>query len=253
MRNLSSRMPRRLGRMPRRLGLGILAAALVGGVAAGCGLISSNIFDITIGLSSQTYGHDFGNNSGNAPSITCPVTPDPCPTLASQIPGGSNGRCDTGTAPSVCAADVTVVLPSTINLSMDASFASSIGSKAVRFVHTIDLAYSVSQNTTTFDIPAMQLYIGPSGATKPTDQGVVALGMFQPLARMTTIPVSGAQHIIINEGTPAHEKFSYYVQNPMVPFVLMVVATKKVRGGEPIPGGKIQLVIKPSITVGLPT
>ena len=106
-------------------------------------------------------------------------------------------------------------------------------------------------NTATFDIPALQLYIGPSGAKQPTDQGVVALGTLQPIKSMTLIP-EGSQHVLITEGTAAHDKFSYYVQNPMVPFVLMVAATKTVRGGEPIPAGKIQVVIKPSITVGLP-
>ena len=231
---------------------GALAAGLLAGAALGCGLISSNIFDITIGLSSQTYGHDFGSaTTSKAPTISCPASPDPCGALTTQIPGASNGRCDTSQSPSVCAADVSVVLPSTVNLSMDQSFATSVGSKAVRFVRTIDLAYGVNMNTTTFDIPALQLYIGPSGAKQPTDPGVVALGMLQPINRMTLIP-EGSQHITIMEGTAAHDKFAYYVQNPMVPFVLMVATTKTVRGGDPIPAGKIQLVIKPSITVGLP-
>ena len=103
----------------------------------------------------------------------------------------------------------------------------------------------------TFDIPALQLYIGPSGAKQPTDQGVVALGTLQPIPRGTLIP-AGSQHVTILEGTAAHDKFAYYVQNPMVPFVLMVATTTTVRGDDPIPAGKIQLVIKPSITVGLP-
>ena len=229
--------------------LGTLAAAALGVGAAGCGLISSNIFDITIGLSSQTYGHDFGTTSGKVPKIACPATPDPCGALAGQVPGASNGRCDE--ALKVCAADVSVVLPSTVNLSMDSSFASSVGSKAVRFVHTIDLAYGVNMNSTTFDIPPLQLYIGPSGAKQPTDQGVVALGTLQAIPRGTLIP-AGSQHVTILEGTAAHDKFAYYVQNPMVPFVLMVATKTTVRGDDPIPAGKIQLVIKPSITVGLP-
>ncbi len=232
--------------------LEVAAAAAVLGGAVGCGLISSNIFDVTIGLSSQTYGHDFGTaTTSKAPTISCPASPDPCGALAGQIPGASNGHCDQTQAPAVCAADVSVVLPSTVNLSMDSSFASSVGSKAVRFVHTIDLAYGVNMNTTTFDIPALQLYIGPSGAKLPTDQGVVALGTLQAIPRGTLIP-AGSQHVTILEGTAAHDKFAYYVQNPMVPFVLMVATTKTVRGGDPIPAGKIQLVIKPSITVGLP-
>ena len=235
----------------RTPGRGFVAAALLGGAAAGCGLISSNIFDVTIGLSSQPYAYDFGSTTGKVPSPTCPSSPDPCQTVASQVPMGSNGRCDTAVTPAACAVDVTIVRPSTLNLSMDSSFASSIGSKAVRFVHTIDLAYGVTQNTTTFDLPPMQLYIGPSGSKLPGDQGVVAVGMIQAITHMTLIP-EGSQHIIIAEGTPAHDKFAYYVQNPMVPFVLMVVATKTVRGGDALPAGKIQLVIKPAITVGLP-
>ena len=226
------------------------AALTIGGALGGCGLISSNIFDITIGLSAQTYAHDFGAATSNkVPKIACPASPDPCSALNNQVSGASNGRCDD--AQKSCVADVSVVLPSTVNLSMDSSFASSVGSKAVRFVHTIDLAYGVNMNSTTFDIPPLQLYIGPSGAKQPTDQGVVALGTLQAIPRGTLIP-AGSQHVTILEGTAAHDKFAYYVQNPMVPFVLMVATKTTVRGDDPIPAGKIQLVIKPSITVGLP-
>jgi hypothetical protein len=107
MRTIFSRLARRRA---RTVFLASVSATLLGGAVVGCGLISSNIFDVTIGLSSQTYGHDFGSTTGNAPSITCPVTPDPCGALATQIPGGSNGHCDLSTSPSVCAADVSVVL-----------------------------------------------------------------------------------------------------------------------------------------------
>jgi hypothetical protein len=247
-----------LGRQGRQglgtLVRGLVAAAAVGSVGAGCGLINSNIFDVTIALGSQPYSANFGPvpaNPSTVPSLACPQSPDPCAQLATQVPNASNGRCDTTKSPSSCEADVSVVLPTTINLSMDKSFASSVGGKVVQFVHTIDLAYGVTQNTATFDIPAMQLYIGPSGTKTPTDQGVVALGTIAAIPKGQT-SAAGSSHITIMEGTPAHDKFAYYVQNPMVPFVLMVVATKTVHGGDAMPGGVLQLLISPSITVGLP-
>lgn len=48
-----------------------------------------------------------------------------------------------------------------------------------RSIEVTQIEYSSLQNTLTFDLPAMTVYMGPKGATSSTDRGVVAL---------TTIP-----------------------------------------------------------------
>lgn len=48
-----------------------------------------------------------------------------------------------------------------------------------RSIEITQIAYASKNNTLTFDLPAMTVYMGPAGATSSTDAGVVAL---------TTIP-----------------------------------------------------------------
>jgi len=232
------------------------AAVLAAGAAAGCGLLSTNIFDFTVKLTTQVYSQDFGMATGKVPTVACTSQTDPCSQVASQlatsVPNAkATGRCNTTVAPNQCVADLNVTLAYPLTLAEDQSFASSLGGKVIDIVNTIDLAYGVPTNTTTFNIPEMQLYIGPSGAQSATDAGVELIDKIPAIARGTTIP-DASRHIILAEGTKARDQFIYYIKNPQKPFVLLLVTKPTVKGGDDMPAGKLELRLTPSITVGLP-
>lgn len=241
------------GRKARRGALAALSALVLSGAAVGCGLISADIFDIPIRLQTQTYTLNLGNNTGKVPTAPCTAQADNCSAAAQGItlgPGSTvTGVCDT-TAKS-CTAQVNAVLTYPVTLADDQSFATSVGGKVVNAVRSIELAYGVTTNTTTVNLPESDLYIGPQNAQKPTDQGVVFIDKIPPIARGTTIP-EGSRKITIADGTEARTKFVYYVQNPKVPFVLMLVTKPVVRAMEDLPAGKLELKLTPTVVVGLP-
>lgn len=240
-------------RAPRRAALFAGAALALGGGALGCGLISADIFDTSIRLQTQTYTMNLGNNTGKVPTAACTAQTDACSMAASGItlgPGSTvAGRCDTTTK--TCSAEVTAVLTYPVTLSDDQSFATSVGGKAVNVVRTIELSYGVTMNTTTVNLPESDLYIGPQNAQKPTDQGVVFIDKIPAIARGTQIP-EGSRKISIADGTEARTKFIYYVQNPKVPFVLMLVSKPVIKANEDLPAGKLELKLTPTVVVGLP-
>lgn len=229
------------------------AAALLGLTGFGCGLISADIFDFPITLQTQTYTLNLGTNSGKVPTAACTTETDNCSQAASGItlgPGSTVvGKCDP--AARSCTAEVTAVLTYPVTLAEDQSFATSVGGKAVNVVRSIELSYGVPTNMTTVDLPISDLYIGPQNAKSPTDQGVVLIDKIAAIPRGTTIP-DGSRKITIADGTPAREKFVYYVQNPKVPFVLMLVTKPVVRAMQDLPAGKLELKLTPKIIVGLP-
>ena len=61
-----------------------------------------------------------------------------------------------------------------------------------------------------------------------------------------------SRKIVVQAGTPAFERFSYYLSNPKVPFLLMLSGKPTVKAGDDLPSGKVDVSITPAFTVGLP-
>ncbi len=231
------------------LGLGAaVSLALLG--SAACGLISTNILDKTFELSAQKFSLDFGTNTGKVPSVPCTVAGDvKCTTLASQVAaagGTATGICDT--TAKLCYADISVTKGYPVTLSNEPSFVSSVGSKAITIVKAIELAYTAN-NSSTVNLPDMDLYIGPDTAKSPTDKDVYLIDKIPAIARNTQ---NRTGKIVVPSGSPAFERFTYYLQNPKVPFSLMVVGKPTVRANDDLPSGKVDISVTPAFTVGLP-
>lgn len=228
------------------------ALSLMGLGSAACGLISTNILDKTFELGAQKFSLDFGTTTGKVPAIACTVSGDTkCTTLGSQVAaagGTATGNCDT--TAKLCYADITVTKSYPVTLSNEPSFASSVGSKAIAVVKAIELNYGAN-NASTVNLPDMDLYIGPDTAKTPTDKDVYLIDKIPAIAKGTNIP-DKSRKIVVLSGSPAFERFSYYLQNPKVPFSLMVVAKPTVKANDDLPSGKVDISITPAFTVGLP-
>lgn len=236
--------------------LALAGLSALGAAGIGCGLISADILDITFKLSTVSYAPDFGNSTGTVPIVQCTNMPTACSQAADQVKtqvqnATATGRCDMAVQPAQCVVDLGVALTYPITLANDQSFATSVGGKLVSAVRSIQLDYAIPSNTTNLALPEMQLYIGPQNAKSPTDKDVVFIDKIPPLAKGMTLP-AGQRSIKIADGTQARERFVYYVQNPTTPFVLLLTAAPTVKGGEPVPAGKLDLKITPVFTVGLP-
>lgn len=236
-----------------RSALGLTAAlslAVIG--SAACGLVSTNILDKTFELSAQKFSLDFGTTTGKVPTVACTVAGDPkCATLATQVSaagGTATGTCDT--VARACGAEITVTKSYPVTLSNDPTFAQTIGSKAISIVKAIELNYGAS-NLSTVNLPDMDLYIGPDTAKTPTDKDVYRIDTIAAIGKGVVI-ADKSRKIIVAAGTPAFERFSYYLSNPKVPFLLLLSGKPTVKAGDDLPSGKVDVTITPAFTVGLP-
>ncbi len=197
---------------------------------------------------------NFGNASGTVQSVPCTMQSDPCSQAANQVSGSitSSGATVTGvcdTTAMSCTAQVSATLSYPVNLSQDSSFASSVGGRAVSVVRSISLKYGVPTNTTTFNIPELDLYIAPQGVTSITDSRAIYIDKVPTIAKGQTLP-DGAGAITVDTSSKAGSEFVYYIQNPSQTFVLLVNAKPVIHAGDALPAGTITIHVTPQITVG---
>jgi hypothetical protein len=218
----------------------------------GCGLVDANVLTTEIHLQTQTYQQNFGTATGTTvPSVPCTAQQNTCQQLQPLLTSSDvTALCD-GTA---CYAEANVTLTYTVNLSMDAAFQSSVGQKLVQAVQGIDLAYGLPTNTLTFEIPELDLYVGPQNATAVTSQGVVQVGTIGPFA--AGVPVKdGSLHLTLDSTKPAWPQLVSDIMSPNVPFVFLISTSAsnppKIMAGDAVPAGQVQLDVLPTITVGI--
>jgi len=241
-----------VGNLRRRALAALLAVGAAASVIVGCGL-----FDFDVDLAPQTFRLDFGQQTGVMPAIACDATAGTCDSAAafnvdtSAMAGVPSQvelalGCDTGTGQ--CYAQVNARALQTVGVIQDDSFSSKVERHAVSFVKLADIAYAVTSNTLTFDIPGVAVYAGPAGATRETDPGVALLGTTEPIAAGTT--TTGSQHLIITDDSPARPVIEHAVEHKQ-DFVFIVVASPRLNAGNPVPAGAIDIEVFPKLTIGL--
>ena len=234
----------------------IAAAAIVGLVLAnGC---SRDVFDVTVDLHTQSYQADFGAASRTIPIVTCdPATPAACSDgtvvdlTASTGAGPADVQLSTGcdAATSRCFAQASARVAYAVDVFQDDGFTSKVARRAVEFVRVADLAYAVSTNSLTFDVPNIDIYVGPAGITRETDAGVVAVGSTAPLPAGTLL--AGDGHITVDDASPARATIEDDIRNGR-PLTFLIVLAPQIEAGAPVPAGAIQVDVSPTLLVGLP-
>jgi hypothetical protein len=234
-----------------RAGARVALLALAAGGAA-CGL-----FDFDVDLAQQSFQLDFGQQTGVMPTVPCTAAAGACDTAATLNFDTSSAAgvpsqvdvslaCDTGNG--LCFAQATARALTTVGVLQDDSFSSKVGRHALGFVKLADIAYTIPTNTLTFDIPKVDVYAGPAGATRETDPGVALLGSTEPIAAGTT--TTSALHLIVTDDSPARPVIEHAVEHKQ-DFVFIVVASPRLDAGSPVPAGTIQIDVFPKLTVGL--
>jgi hypothetical protein len=230
-----------------------VAMALTGG-----GACSSDIFDVDVTLQRQTTTIDFGANQGTIPVVTCgdPTQPDVCRAGAAAVPqpDPSTGvtdvqlACDASTQRCFAQAQATIIYP--VNILQDDDFVTKIERRSVVIVKVLDIAYTVPSNSLTFDVPAIQISVGPAGSTAATDPGVVPVGTTNPLPAGATFDDSAAQHLVVADDSAAR---AFIEQNIMNKQTLVFIATfsPRLEAGAPIPAGSLELDLVPHLTLGV--
>jgi hypothetical protein len=233
----------------------VWAAVIVGLVIAnGC---SRDVFDVTADLKTQTYRADFGTATGTIPAVSCdPATPATCsegavvdvtaPTGAGPADVQFSTGCDAAT--SRCFVQASARVAYAVDVFQDDGFTSKVASHVVEFVRVADLAYAVSMNSLTFDVPKIDIYVGPAGITRETDPGVVAVGSTPPLPAGTLLAEG---HLTVDDASPARATIEDDIRNER-PLTFLIVLSPQIEAGAAVPAGAIQVELSPHLLIGLP-
>jgi len=224
----------------------------------GQGACGSDLLDVDVDLQRQSTTADFGGAQGTIPVVACdPAQPDPCggnQVAAAQPPAGSGITsvqiaCDTATLRCFAQAQATVTYP--VDVLQDNDFVTKIERRAVVIVRAIDVAYTVPANSLTFDVPEIQISVGPAGSSASSDPGVVPVGTTAPISAAETFGDPAARHLIIADGSAAR---SFIEQSIMNKRTLLFIATfsPRLEAGAAIPDGSLQLDLAPRLTLGVP-
>jgi hypothetical protein len=232
-------------------GGGLAAGALLGLAAGGCGLTPQ---DQTLGTQTFTYTIPALTLPGGIPlppgvmlpSIKCAVVSD-CASMLSSLPlnsiPGLSLVCDTG----YCAADLKLTILYVIDASSDPAFTLGIAQSEADSMRDVKMTYGITSSVT-LAINSIDVYAGSDGLRGPADPRSNYLGTVGPVPAMGSVPYSADQYLLIEDGTPPHTQFINYAKHPENKFdVLMVATTPRLKAGDPLPAGKIDIKMVPIV------
>lgn len=239
-------------RNARSASLPLAVCALLGS-SVGC---SADIFDVELQLAEQRFGADFGERSGTLPIVPCGSEDSlACGEDASAAIVGENGDatvrfgCDPGLGACFGEADARIAV--TLNVLEDDDFTTRVQRRSVAFVRLLDLAYAVPANTLTFTVPQIDVFVGPAGATRETDDGVIPVDSVPPLPAGTVIREDAPRHLRVTDGSAARAFIEETVRAKQ-PFTFIVTFIPRLAAGDPLPAGAIEVWLRPRIRLGIP-
>jgi hypothetical protein len=208
--------------------------------------------DVT--LAPHAYRADFGAAIGIVPTVACAseaatacgsgqALREATSTDDSADDVNVDVRCD----PQIdrCFAQALARLPYELEVMRDDAFVAKVGQEPDVVVRSVDFAYTLPVNTLTFDVPRIDVYVGPSGTKNEADHGVVLLDSISPVAAGATF-VDGGRHLRLVEGSAAYTRIVKTIEAKQS-FVLLVVAIPRLAAGAPLPAGHFEVDIFPTL------
>jgi hypothetical protein len=216
---------------------------------------STDVFDVTVHLAQQTYQMDFGSATGTIPTVTCGAgKPSVCDTesraAVTATTGPGNVTVDFGCDPTTarCFAEATARQTVQVDVLQDNDFVTKVERHSAWVVKSVTLAYTVPTNTLTFDVPKIDVYVGPPGTMTENDTGVAFVDSTMPLPAGTTI-VDPPGQLTVAAGSAARDLIVNSVESKQT-IVFVVVATPRIEAGAPVPAGSLELDVQPSLGLG---
>ncbi len=226
-----------------------LAAAVLGGsLIAGCGLISSDVTNFDLMLPDKKFTIDASGwqvdanktpfSNGTLASVPCSSMPSGCSMAVAQACASDcSATCDT--AANSCMLSLDVSRPLKVDLLTDQPDLKTINDQPVIKVSIDSVTYAVTANSLDVDTPAIDVYVAPISALKPTDPQAKLIGTIPAIQNMTT---SDFQAL---EFTPTGKAALINIMSTFkTPFNVLVASSLVVRAGQMLPTGKLDAVVR---------
>ena len=225
-----------------------LAAVVLGvSLAAGCGLISSDVTNFDLMLPDKKFTIDASGwqvdttmtpfNNGTLASVSC-STSTVCSAAVSQVCASDcSGTCDP--VASSCVLSLDVSRPLKVDLLTDEPDLKTINDQPVIKVSIDSVTYAVMSNSLNVDTPEINVYVAPISALKPSDPQAKPIGTIPAISKMTT---SDFQTLVF---TPTGKADLVNIMSTFkTPFNVLVSSSLVIRAGQMLPTGKLDAVVR---------
>lgn len=225
------------------------SALVVLTLAAGCGLVSSDITKVSFDLPPKSYRFDTQQagwktsatmSFSSVPSIGCSSDADCCPPSVTLLGlDCASIVCDVG-ATNTCAFVITVETPpQTIDLKAEVPAVASISNQSVIDIAISKITYQVTENSLNVDLPPVELFLANQGATSTQDPSATKIGTVPVIPSNTTIP----DGMVMLESPGAKDAFTNIGHHLGTPFVFLARSRVLVPGGTPVPKGALNITV----------
>ena len=148
-----------------------------------------------------------------------------------------------------CFIQANAVVRYTVDVLQDEGFTDKVARRSVSAVRMLDVTYRIPVNTTTFDIPKIDVLVGPAGSRLPTDPGMALVDTVASLPAGTAF-VDQPRHLTVTDGSPARDLIERNIKAKTA-FVFMLTMTPRLESGSPVPAGALQVELTPLLGLGL--
>ena len=226
-----------------------LAAAAMGvSLVTGCGLISSDVTNFDLMLPDKKFTIDASGwqvdgskspfNNGTLASVPCSSMPTVCSMMVAQACSSDcSSTCDT--VANSCQLSLDISRPLKVDLLTDQPDLKTINDQPVIKVSIDSVTYEVTFNNLTVDTPAIDVYVAPISALKPTDPQAKLIGTIPAIPRGTKTEPQAL------EFTPTGKADLVNIMSTFkTPFNVLVASHLMVRAGQMLPMGKLDAVVR---------
>ena len=228
-----------------------LCAIVVGALASGCGLISSDVTNMDLTIKPKMFSVDTASWNVNQMAAStylgfdCSAQPTYCSTaVANACAMGCSGTCDTATHKCDLGLDVSIY--QMVDLLTEQPELKTINQQPVIHVTIDSVNYSVQTNTLNVATPELTIYVAPVSVMDPADPSAKPIGTIAPVAAMTTVPSTPMTYTANGQQTLVDTMGSY-----MTPFNVIVGGHIEVKDGDPFPSGKLDATVQIKAHAGI--
>jgi hypothetical protein len=221
---------------------------------AGCGLISSDVTDVSIQLPDKKFSIDtaaFQINDTEAHaalSQSCAASPSACSGIATQVCSqGCTGLCATSTQTCDFNLDVNVVQP--VNLLAEQPDLKTFSDQSVVKIGIDSVTYEITNNTLNIATPEIAVYVAPTAAVKydPNNKQIKQIGTISPVTAGTTTTAP----VPIQFTATGQSDLQNIMASFKTPFNILVGTEILVDKDTDVPTGRLDAVVHVKAHAGL--
>ncbi|MDB4964667.1 MAG: hypothetical protein JWN44_356 [Myxococcales bacterium] len=232
---------------------------------AGCGLVNSNTLSYDYAFDPQEFMQKMADEGtvATVPTAACDpaVSPDPCVPLQAQLPAGSPAKMQCDAVTRACAAVADIRLPYPIDLSQQ-NLPAPVVQYGVDKVSIKKMAYWIKKDTLNVALPPIEVYVASSAAKDLDDPSVKLIGTSAMLpARAQACADArdsdgdaaslGAAVCDVSLKSDGESALATFVKDYKTPFQLIAHLKIVAHGGDPLPVGIIDFVLRPTVTFSI--